>query len=263
MRCPISVQRTHVWEHLCNYCATRSLQRFQMCRRFVTTWRLEPHPSILERPQKQPTFCQNYMPLTSLDRLRTLASQLTVILACDLRTHGIRRELLKRALDRRVLVRISRGLYFSAVRRLGWRLQLALACQRVPRGVVCLVSALQFHGIFPSIPGPIWIAIDRKARKPLVNGSRMRFVRFSGRALTQGLVNARIDGVPVRIYSTAKTVADCFKYRRTVSPEIAIHALRESLRQNKRSHEKLWHFARICRVERLVRTLDSYEPTDK
>ncbi len=117
MRCPISVQRTHVWEHLCNYCATRSLQRFQMCRRFVTTWRLEPHPSILERPQKQPTFCQNYMPLTSLDRLRTLASQLTVIRACDLRTYGIHREILKRALDRRVLVRISRGLYVSAVRR--------------------------------------------------------------------------------------------------------------------------------------------------
>ncbi len=78
---------------------------------------VEARTPILERPQKQPTFCKNYMPLTSLDRLRTLASQLTVIRACDLRKYGIHRQTLKRALDRRVLVRISRGLYVSAVRR--------------------------------------------------------------------------------------------------------------------------------------------------
>jgi len=203
------------------------------------------------------------MPLEDFERLRTLVSQLTVIGPCDVRKYGIHRQILKRGLDRRLLMKVDRGLYVSVDRALELRQQLALACKRVSHGVVCLVSALQFHGIFPSIPGPIWMAIDRKARKPVLNGLRMRFVRFSGRALTQGVVNTRIDGVPVRIYSTAKTVADCFKYRRTVSPEIAIQALRESLRQNKYSYERLWHFASICRVERLVRTLGSYKPTDK
>jgi hypothetical protein len=152
--------------------------------------------------------------------------------------------------------------FVSAECAFEWPPQLALACRRVPRGVVCLGSALQFHGIFPPIPGPIWMAIDRKAMKPVVNGLRMRSVRFSGRALTQGVVDTRIGGVPVRICCTAKTAADCFKYRRTVSPGIAIHAPRESLRQTKCSHERLWHFASICGVERLVRSL-SYQPTEK
>jgi predicted transcriptional regulator of viral defense system len=77
------------------------------------------------------------------------------------------------------------------------------------------------------------MAIDHKARTPVQKGLKMRFVRFSGPALTQGVVNTRIDGVPVRIYSVAKTIADCFKYRKTIGPEAVIQALRESLCQNK------------------------------
>ena len=107
------------------------------------------------------------------------------------------------------------------------------------------------------------MAIDHKARRPVQNLPKMRFARFSGRALTQGVTHTRIDGVPVRIYSTAKTVADCFKYRRTIGPEIAIRALRESIHQKKCSPERLWHFASICRVERLVRIVDSYKPTSE
>jgi predicted transcriptional regulator of viral defense system len=80
----------------------------------------------------------------------------------------------------------------------------------------------------------------------------MRFVRFSREALTQGVVNTRIDGVPVRIYSTAKTVADCFKCRKTIGPEVTILALRESIRQNKCSRERLRHFAKICHVDKLA-----------
>jgi len=80
----------------------------------------------------------------------------------------------------------------------------------------------------------------------------MHFVRFSGNSLTQGVVNTRIDGVPVRIYSPAKTVADCFKCRKTIGPEITIRAFRESVRQNKCSRERLWHFAKICRVDKVV-----------
>ena len=85
----------------------------------------------------------------------------------------------------------------------------------------------------------------------------MHFVRFSGNSLAQGVVNTRIDGVPVRIYSAAKTIADCFKYRQTIGPEVVIQALRQSVRQNKCSRERLWHFAKICRVDKLVRIAHS------
>jgi hypothetical protein len=81
------------------------------------------------------------------------------------------------------------------------------------------------------------MAIDRKARKPVVNSLRLRFVRFSGNALTQEVVNTRIDGVPLRICSAAKTVADCLKYRGKIGPRLAIHALRAGIAQRKRSED--------------------------
>ena len=96
------------------------------------------------------------------------------------------------------------------------------------------------------------MAIDPKAKKPVVNGQRLRFVRFSGQALTQGVVNTRIDGVPVRIYGAAKTIADCLKYRRKIGGKLAVKALRDSIARRKCSEQRLRHFAKICRVGKLV-----------
>jgi hypothetical protein len=96
------------------------------------------------------------------------------------------------------------------------------------------------------------MAIDRNAKKPVVDGLRVRFVRFSGDALTRGVVNLRIHGVPVRVYSVAKTLADCLKYRRKIGVKLTT-PLSESIAQRKCSKERLRHFAKICRVERLVR----------
>jgi predicted transcriptional regulator of viral defense system len=92
------------------------------------------------------------------------------------------------------------------------------------------------------------MAIDIKAKKPVVNGLGLRFVRFSDQAFTQGVVNARIDGVPLRIYSVAKTIADCLKYRRKIGGNLAVKALRESIAQTKCSEQRLRHFAKICRA---------------
>ncbi len=85
-----------------------------------------------------------------------------------------------------------------------------------------------------------------------MKGLRLRFVRFSGDALTQGVINTRIDDVPVRIYSVAKTIADCLKYRMKIRIRLAIQALRESVPQWKCSRERLQHFARHCRVKKLL-----------
>jgi predicted transcriptional regulator of viral defense system len=92
------------------------------------------------------------------------------------------------------------------------------------------------------------MAIDCKAKKPVVDGLSLRFVRFSGDALTQGVVNIRIHGVPVRVYSVAKTLADCLKYRRKIGVKLSTHALSESIAQRKCSKERLLHFTKICRV---------------
>jgi predicted transcriptional regulator of viral defense system len=99
----------------------------------------------------------------------------------------------------------------------------------------------------------VWVAIAHKARLPRVDALPLKIVRFSGEALGQGVVNLKVDGVPVRVYSPMKTVADCFKYRHQIGIEIAVAALRASIHQAKYSRYRLLHFARICRVEKLVR----------
>ena len=121
-----------------------------------------------------------------------------------------------------------------------------------PNGIVCLKSAVRFHGLLPLDSASIWMAIDSKAKKPVAGGLKLRFVRFSGQALTQGVENIRIDGVPVRIYSAAKTIADCLKYRKKLGGNLAVKVLRESIDRRKCSEQRLRHFARICRVRKLV-----------
>ena len=100
-----------------------------------------------------------------------------------------------------LLGKIDRGLYARQAFSKSYKRRVTIACQRVPHGVVCLESALHFHGILPPIPGPIRLAIHRKAKKPALQDPLFRFVRFSGQALTQRVVNMRIDGEPVRVYS--------------------------------------------------------------
>jgi predicted transcriptional regulator of viral defense system len=97
------------------------------------------------------------------------------------------------------------------------------------------------------------MAIDNKARAPAVKETPMRIVRFSGEALQAGIETHVIDGVPAQIYSTAKTVADCFKYRNKIGVDVAIEALRESWRARKCTMEELWHYATICRVANVMR----------
>ena len=181
-----------------------------------------------------------------LERLRILVDRQMIISLGELREHGIHHKIVKRAVDRGVLTKLDRGLYFASDHPLDLEHRIVVACKRIPHGVVCLETALGFHG------DVIWMAIHRKARKPTVKGLRLRFVRFSGDALTQGVVNARIDGIPVRVYSVAKTVADCFKYRNKIGLETALRSFRESFRQRKCSRERLQHFAKICRVDRIL-----------
>ncbi len=125
--------------------------------------------------------------------------------------------------------------------------------KKIFNGVVCLLSALRFHELTSQVPFEVWYAIDRKARQPRIAGLPLHIVRFSGEAMTAGAEMHVIDGVPVKIFNPAKTVADCFKYRNKIGLDLALEALKECRRNRLCENNDLWHFAKICRVGNVIR----------
>lgn len=142
------------------------------------------------------------------DRVLALARQAGVLRPRDLEAEGIPREYLRRLLADGLLERPGRGIYIAAGRKPTSNHSLAEAAKRVPRGVVCLLSALQFHELTSQAPFEVWLAIGEKARRPKVDYPPLRIVRFSGAALEQGIVTHAFEGVTVNVYSPAKTVAE-------------------------------------------------------
>jgi predicted transcriptional regulator of viral defense system len=122
----------------------------------------------------------------------------------------------------------------------------------VPGGVVCLLSALRFHGLTTQQPADVWLALPEKARRPRLDYPRLRVARFSGAALSEGVETHRIEGVNVRVYSAAKTVADCFKYRNKIGIDVAVEALKDFARTRRGGANDLARAARACRVSRVM-----------
>ena len=150
-------------------------------------------------------------------------------------------------------MRIGRGLYSLPDVEATVYHGIAQASKVVPKGVICLLSALRFHEIGTQVPHEVWIAIDRKSARPKARNPKMRIVRFSAKALTEGIDKHSIEGVPVKIYNPAKTVADCFKYRNKIGLDVALEALREAIRERKCTIDELWQYAKICRVTNIMR----------
>jgi predicted transcriptional regulator of viral defense system len=148
-------------------------------------------------------------------------------------------------------IKQARGVYMHTDADIPPHYGLALACQKIPGGVVCLLSALSFHEIGTQNPHEVWMAIDRKDKKPKVDYPPIRIVRFSGPALEEGIETTE-GPFSFRVYSAAKTVADCFKYRNKFGLDVAIEALREGWRMRRFKIAELDHYARICRVEKLI-----------
>jgi len=151
-------------------------------------------------------------------------------------------------------VRVGHGLYSLPNVDITAHHGLAQLAKAVPKGVICLLSALRFHEIGTQAPYEVWMALDRRAARPRVAHPKTRIVRFSGKALTEGVEEHLIEGVQVRIYRPAKTVADCFKYRNKIGLDVALEALRDVLRGRKCSTDELWKYAKICRVTTTMRS---------
>lgn len=175
-----------------------------------------------------------------------------IVRPADLEIRGIPRARLYSLAQKGLVERRGRGIYVARNHALTAEHALAQAAKRVPGGIICLLSALSFHDLTTQLPADVWIAIPEKARKPRLDYPRLRVTRFSGAALTEGVETHSIEGVDVRVYSAAKTVADCFKYRNKVGIDVAIEALREFSRRHRGGATELARFARICRVTRVM-----------
>jgi len=155
---------------------------------------------------------------------------------------------LKRLVAAGIVGKVGHGLYRLEATEPSEFETLAMVASAVPHGVVCLLSALRLHGIATQAPHEVWLALDRKARKPAHPPTRVRIVRFSGAMLTYGIQTRRILGVQVRMTSPARTVVDCFRYRNKLGLDLALEALRDALRSRIATVEDLVRAAEICRA---------------
>ena len=190
-------------------------------------------------------------PSTEREILR-LVRQHGIVRPADLEAQGIPRARLYRLAKKGLVERRARGIYVASDHPATADHTLAQVAKRIPTGVLCLLTALRFHELTTQLPPAVWIALPEKARRPHLDYPRLCIARFSGGALTQGIETHTIEGVPVRIYSAAKTVADCFKYRNKVGIDVAVEALKDFTRRHRGGAGDLARFARVCRVERVM-----------
>lgn len=190
---------------------------------------------------------------TEEDEILKLVRKHGAIRPQDLQQQGLSRQALIRLYQRGILDRPSRGLYVLTDSDHTEHHSLAQAAKLVPNAVICLLSALRFHDLTTQQPFEVWLAIDNKAWKPKTISPRLRIVRFSGQAFTFGVETHDIEGVTVRVYSPAKTVADCFKYRNKIGVDVAIEALRDCWQKKKATIDELWTAAKICRMSNVMR----------
>ncbi len=173
--------------------------------------------------------------------------------ACDLDEPGIPRAYLQRLCDRGVIERVDRGLYRLVEAPSSEQSSLAEVAKRVPHAIVCLLSALQAHGLTTESPHAVWVLIDRRARMPKLTYPALEVVRASGPAREHGVETRVIDGVNIQITTPAKTVADCFRFRRHVGLEVALAALKDYLQKRKGSIDALIEAARADRIYTFLR----------
>jgi predicted transcriptional regulator of viral defense system len=186
------------------------------------------------------------------DRLKAAFDGTTVLRSRELTALGFNRVTLQQALQTGLLERAGRGLYRSPGADVTEHHTLVEVSKRSPQSVVCLLSALRFHQISSQSPHEVWLALDHKAWRPRLDHIGLRIVRLSGAVLHDGVDTHIIEGVPVRIYNPAKTVADCFKFRNKIGLDVALEALRETWRSRRASMNDLELYARIDRVARVM-----------
>lgn len=170
----------------------------------------------------------------------------------DLQPLGISHYQIQRLLAEGRVEKAGRGLYRLSDAEATEMETIAMIASAVPHAIVCLLSALRVHDIGTQSPRQVWLALDRKARKPTRLPAAVSIVRFSGQMLTYGVVTQSIQGVRVRITTPARTVIDCFRYRNKIGIDVALEALRDAVRSRKAAIGEIDRAAEVCRIRTVI-----------
>lgn len=182
-----------------------------------------------------------------------LARRKGLLRARDLKAHGLPTVVLTRLVAAGKIQRVARGLYSLPNKQVSSHRSLAEVALRVPRGVVCLLSALRVHEIGTQAPFDVWLAVPNNVVAPRLDQPALRIVRMSASTLTGGVERVKVDGIPVPVFGAAKTVADCFKYRNKIGIDVALEALHEGWRLKRFTMDELIRYATINRVANVMR----------
>ena len=193
------------------------------------------------------------MSLSPSGKILRLADKQLFVRARDVERMGVAREYLLRLCAKGKLVRTGWGVYQRPGVKASRRHAFAEVAKRVPSATICLESALVFHKLTTRQPEAITIAMPAATRKPNLDTVALRVHRFSGAAFTAGREKHVIEGIPVHVYNPAKTVVDCFKFRNKIGLDVALNGLRTSLRRERATLRQIKHYAKICRVLRVMR----------
>ena len=189
---------------------------------------------------------------THAQRILSLARQKGLLRASDLDAIEAPRVVLTRLIEGGLLERVSRGLYRLPSHPGSEHEGLATIAAKVPQAVFCLLTALQFHELTTQLPRQVWIAMPRGSHVPRVDYPPIKMVQMTGAVYTAGIEEHLRDGVTLRVYSAAKTVADCFKHRNKIGLDVALEALKDARAKKMASADDLWRFAKICRVANVM-----------
>jgi predicted transcriptional regulator of viral defense system len=172
----------------------------------------------------------------------------------DLRPLGITFKQLQNLVTQGTVENIGNGVYRLSEVEITELETVAMVASAVPNAIVCLLTALRIHEIGTQAPHEVWIALDRKSRKPTRPPAKVRIVRFSGAMLTYGVTQTKLLGVPTSITSPARTVVDCFRYRNKVGIDVAMEALRDSIRSRKTTVDEISRAAEVCHARTVMKT---------
>ncbi|WP_288254169.1 type IV toxin-antitoxin system AbiEi family antitoxin domain-containing protein [uncultured Hydrogenophaga sp.] len=186
------------------------------------------------------------------DRLLELAASRRLLRGADARDIGVSPQLLIKLQQAGRLVRVARGVYSLPDAPLTEHQSLVEVCRRVPKAVICLLSALRFHELGSQAPHEVWLALPEGVRSPSVDYPALRIVRLRDAAYSEGIETVMDEGAPIRVYGVDKTIADCFKFRHKIGLDVALEALKDAWQRRLVSMDELTHFARINRVERVM-----------
>lgn len=170
----------------------------------------------------------------------------------DFSKHHIPRIVLSRMVAQGEIERVERGLYRIPQAQMSEKETLVSVALKVPRAVFCLLTALQFYELTTQLPRQVWIAMPHGSRKPAMDYPPLQMVRLTGKSYSEGINTVVCDQVPIRIYSAAKTVVDCFKFRNKIGLDVALEALKDVLHQKKATSDELYYFAKIERVQKII-----------